>query len=611
MDRCDENDGQGAKPTCAQLAAIFQSSDDAIVSTTLGGRILTWNRGAERMFGYSAQQAVGMPLLIIVPDRAVAHLEAQVPAIASGAPVRQFETQCRRRDGNLIDVSVTISPIVDAADKVTGTAAIIRDMTEQKRTAERLAHVARCDRLTDLLNREAFCRAFEQAVDTTRRERRQGALLRLELNRFRLINEELGVRAGDEVLVQTADRLTRLFAGSALLARLGPDCFGISLNQVSSAGEAEAAARRALAALSQPIEVAGEEVFPVASIGIALFPENDKHHFAILSRAEAAMKRVSAAGGNGYELAAHVEKHLATGDIALERDLRRALERNEFALHYQPIVNCRTGAVEGVEALIRWHHPRLKMVSPAKFIPTAEETGLILPIGEWVLRTACRQAKRWRDAGHALFLTANISPRQFRQPQLAETIEWALRDSGLDPARLKVEITESVATADAAHAARVLAQIAELDVKIAVDDFGTGYSNLNSLRRFPFHTLKVDQSFISELGQDSPGAVIVPAVIGLAKVLGLDTVCEGVETPQQLERLQALGADRYQGYHFSRPLPVEECSALLERHAAERNGEPMHVVSPYGEALKAAPGRDRLPGTAPGGADPAHHARTA
>jgi diguanylate cyclase (GGDEF)-like protein/PAS domain S-box-containing protein len=430
---------------------------------------------------------------------------------------------------------------------------IILDITERRALERRLQHQASHDMLTNLPNRVLF-------LDRLRNAQHEGqpyAVLFLDLDRFKDVNDTLGHDTGDRLLIMITARL------GDTLARQGGDEFTILLTEGVTISSAINTAKRILEALAVPLTLDGQEYRLTASIGIALERADHARPEAVLRDADIAMYRAKASGGGCYALFDPAMQAALATRVALERDLRQALEREEFVLHYQPIIHLHTGRIDKVEALIRWQHPTRGMISPGEFIPLAEETGIIAPLGRWVLEEACRQAATWGATGQAVVVAVNLTAREFQHPDLAEEVAAALTAAGLEARWLRLEITESLAMRDVAATITTLAALQALGVQVALDDFGTGYSSLAYLKRLPVDTLKIDKDFIDGLGIGEEDTAIVTAIIALAHTLGLVVIAEGVETVAQTDRLRALGCDLAQGYHFARPLPAAKVTTRL------------------------------------------------
>jgi len=481
-------------------------------------------------------------------------------------PFRDFEVAARRVDSGVRHFALSGEPMFDAAGAFIGYRGVGREITEQKTAEERLDRLAHYDTLTGLPNRALLHDRMRQAMARTDRGQTLLAVMFLDLDRFKEINDSLGHAAGDEVLKEAARRLQSCLRSTDTVARLGGDEFTVLFEDVRHVDEISALARKILDAFTEPAEVAGRELHLSTSIGIAVYPLDDHDADTLLRNADIAMYQAKQEGRNNFQffaadMGARTERH---ADLRLR--LHHALERGEFALHYQPQVALAGGAIFGVEALLRWNDAELGPVPPGQFISLAEEMGLIVPIGDWVLREACRQCKSWLDAGLGpLRVAVNLSPRQFRQKKLAQRIGEILRESGLPAACIEIEITEGIVMKHTERAIATLTELNQLGVQIAIDDFGTGYSSLAYLQRFPVHVLKIDQSFVQAIrgGTEAP---IVNTVIHLAKLLGLKSLAEGVETAEQLEYLRAHGCDSFQGYLFCKPQPAEHNGELLAAH---------------------------------------------
>jgi diguanylate cyclase len=434
-----------------------------------------------------------------------------------------------------------------------------------ERANAQLEHAATHDSLTGLPNRVLLADRLAQATAQSERHSRGFAVLVVDLDRFKSINDSLGHTAGDDMLKEVARRLNRLLRKADTLARLGGDEFVLVLNEIAGPRDAESVARKVLASLTDPVVLSDIDVQISASIGISVFPEDGIDADTLLQHADAAMYHAKKNGRNSFQFFAPVMNAFARERLELESGLRRALVQGEFELHYQPKVDVSTGRIDSAEALIRWRNPKRGLTAPSGFIPIAEETGLIVPIGEWVLHEACRQARAWQTGGvmKPLRIAVNLSAQQFKQKSLVTTVREALAAADLDPAYLELELTESAVMQDAESSIQVLRQLAGLGVRISVDDFGTGYSSLSYLRRLPLDKLKIDRSFIREVAASRDDAEIVRAIVSLAHSLHLKVIAEGVETAEQLTFLRELGCDQYQGFHCSPPVPADEFEKMM------------------------------------------------
>jgi diguanylate cyclase len=432
-----------------------------------------------------------------------------------------------------------------------------------------LQHVAMHDALSGLPNRLLLADRLSQAIAQAERHQSRFAVFVVDLDRFKAINDSLGHLAGDAMLKEVARRLASVLRKADTLARLGGDEFVLVLNEISSAPDVETIAGKVLADIARPVKLSDLELHTSASIGISLFPTDGTDAETLLQHADAAMYHAKKNGRNAYQLFVPAMSAFARDRLELENGLRRALVQGEFVLYYQPKVDVRDGGIDSAEALIRWQHPTRGLTAPLDFIPLAEESGLILPIGEWVLREACRQACAWQTAGlRPLRVAVNLSAQQFRQKNLVAVVRSALNAARLEPRYLELELTESAVMHDAEQSIEILQQLSALGVRISVDDFGTGYSSLSYLRRLPLDKLKIDRAFIRDVVTSRDDAAIVRAIVSLAHNLRLKVIAEGVETPDQLAFLRELGCDQYQGYHYSVPVPDNVFVEMLREHQA-------------------------------------------
>jgi diguanylate cyclase (GGDEF)-like protein len=464
--------------------------------------------------------------------------------------------------------------------------AFIRDLTERKASQAELERLALLDPLTGLPNRALMHDRLQGALNRMKRHGRKVGVLFLDLDRFKVVNDSLGHDAGDSLLCVLGDRISRALRSGDTLGRLGGDEFVVVAEEIGDARDLASLAERILAAIARPLHLQGYEIAPSASIGIAVAEDGSGDTESLLRDADLAMYRAKARGGGDYELFDFEMRQRAMSRLASEGELRRALSNDELRVHFQPYLES-DGKLHGVEALVRWLHPERGLVAPAEFIGLAEETGLVVPLGEWVLRAACRQVTQWRAGPHPeLNLSVNLSVRQLAQPGLAALVADILSEEGLEASALCLEITETALMEDPGAAAVTLGELRRLGVRIAVDDFGTGYSSLLYLRHFPIQILKLDHIFVAGVCENSEDRVIIGSIIELAHALGLTAVAEGVETVAQLHALEALGCDLMQGYYWSRPLDAESMTERLNGSNHLSPDRTHGVPAPHYTALK-------------------------
>jgi len=548
-----------------RLRSIIDHVADGVVALDGRGTIVSFSRTAEAVLGYAPGEIIGRPLHVLVaaPPHAAIDAFAQIEEIAA-APGDRREMWARHKGGEIVPVEVAASKVAHNGEVLY--ILTLRDITIRKQTEETIRTLAYLDALTGLPNRLLFNDRLSQAIERARRNDQVLAVLLLDLDRFKLINDSLGLPGGDQVLRVVGERLTRALRRSDTVARPGSDDFLVLAPGVGGAQNAARVAQKLLDALLAPIPIDSQELHVGASLGIALYPHDGESPETLTRNAETALYRAKERARGSYQFYTNDMNAAAFERLMLETQLRRAIERDELLLCYQPQVSLETGAVVGIEALVRWRHPEIGMVSPGEFIPLAEETGLILAIGRWVLEAACAQVRAWREQGiTGLRLAVNLSLRQFQDADLVPSVERALAASGFDPADLELELTESSIMQDAEATIAKLQALDRLGIQLAIDDFGTGYSSLGHLKRFPIQTLKIDRSFVQDITQDPDAAAIAQAIIALGESLRLRVIAEGVETRQQLELLRGFGCAEMQGYLFSRPLSATEMLELLRR----------------------------------------------
>jgi diguanylate cyclase (GGDEF)-like protein/PAS domain S-box-containing protein len=481
----------------------------------------------------------------------------------------KLEKRYARKDGSHAWVALTVAARRDDTGHRMYDVSVVEDITARRVAEERVQYLATHDALTGLPNRAMFAQLVSLASESAKRRHCKIAVLFIDLDRFKVINDTLGHEAGDILLREMAARFRESLRGGDLVARLGGDEFVVLVQDISDPAQVGAVARQLLSAVMRPIDIHGQEWRVTASIGICLHPEVGQDEQSAIKNADLAMYAAKERGKNNFQFYSATLRTRSAGRLAIETHLRHALERQELSLHYQAKVRVDTDTITGVEALLRWNSPALGSVPPVRFIPVAEETGLIIPMGQWVLRTACKQGSDWLRAGlPPIRISVNLSMRQLQDDGLIEDIRAALTEAGLPPERLELELTESMIMHNTERAVRVLHGIKSLGVKLAIDDFGTGYSSLAQLKRFPIDTLKVDRSFIREIPRDSEDRAITEAIIAMGKTLSLTVVAEGVETLEQKTFLRECACDEMQGYYFSTPVPPEEFALLLRKNGA-------------------------------------------
>ncbi len=548
---------------------VVAESRDAFIEVDGRAVVTEWNRRAEEILGWEADEVVGRLITdSVLPLEYARAAYGDMDTLVSDmlhrtgrATQATQELELVHKDGHPILASGSMFVTAFGDDYRIG--GFIHDLTEEKAAEEALAHAYLHDPLTGLPNRALYSYQLAYAVGRSKAAPGTVAVVLLDIDRFKAINDSLGHEVGDALLVAVTRRLSEIDGGAELIARFGGDEFLALFERPAGDAYAQALAfiERALAALHEPFAVGGTEVFLTASVGVAVTTEDHKEATALLSNAEAAMYRAKRSGGSSVETFGESMRVEVRERMSTEHSLHRALERSELMLHYQPVVEIDGTRTVGVEALVRWQHPEQGLLGPYRFIPVAEESGLIIPIGAWVIEEACQQLRDWQAVGRTGpygSVDVNLSARQIDHPEIVETVERILADTGLPPQNLTLEITESALMKDAASALGVLRALKEVGVSLAIDDFGTGYSSLSYLQRFPLDVLKVDKSFVDELGVNQEGEEIVQAVINLAHALGLEVVAEGVETERQLEVLQRLHCDFAQGYLFSKPVSAAE-----------------------------------------------------
>src|ERR1700730_13871217 len=548
---------------------------DAVICTDISGNLTFLNLVAEKMTGWSWQDATGKPMAEVVRILDTTNHETipnPMERAVSQDRIAHLPPNCIliRRDGVEIPIEDSVAPIHDRQGEPTGAVIVFRDVSAARTMALQMAHSAQHDFLTSLPNRMLLNDRVGQAIALAPRHMKGVAVLFLDLDGFKHINDSLGHSIGDKLLQSIAKRLVDCVRGSDTVSRQGGDEFVVLLSEVEQPEDAAITARRMLQAVAQPHSIDQHDLHVTTSIGVSVYPDDGLNAETLIKNADTAMYQAKENGRQSYQFFKPAMNVRAVERQSIEEGLRRALERRGFALHYQPKIDLRTGVITGAEALLRWIHPTRGTISPAQFIPIAEDCGLILPIGAWVLRQACKQAGAWVDAGlPATTVAVNVSAMEFRDENFIEGLFAILSETSLDPRSLELEVTESVLMKRAGSAAAILQALRERGVQVAVDDFGTGYSSLSYLRKFRVDTLKIDQSFVRQISTAGDDTTIVTAVIGMAQSLKLRVIAEGVETLKELEFLRAHQCDEAQGVYFSRPVLPQQCARLLKAGTPE------------------------------------------
>ncbi|HEY9898714.1 MAG TPA: EAL domain-containing protein [Pantanalinema sp.] len=545
--------------------ALLEATPDAVLIVDRQGLIIWCNRHAEQMFRYQEGELVGRPVEVLVPAASRKNhrghrTKYQAAPYRRGMGDSQDQTAICK-DLHELTVEISMSPLkMDDTQLIVAT---VRDVSQRRLTERTLFSMAYTDRLTGLGNKPFLLDRLDEAIRVAQHFKRPAAVVLTDLDLFKRINDSLGYAAGDSILQEVARRLALRFPEPITLARLGSDSFGLVLDDPGDATAAATTAQSLLALFEEPFRLGEQEVFLTPSIGISLFPEDASDAETLLQHAETAMYRAKDERNSYAFYARDTSRSIATR-LTLESNLRKAIENNELVIHYQPQIRLSDARIVGAEALIRWNHPQLGMISPAQFIPLAEETGLIVPITEWVLETACRQALAWQKDGlPTIRMGINLSARHLKHDQLVSNVAEVLARTGLSPELLDLELTESLLMENLSKAASMLEELHARGVHLSIDDFGTGYSSLNYLKRLPIHALKIDRSFIHDLTTDRSSAAIVRAIVDLAHHLGMHVVAEGVEDVTQRDLLLELRCDEVQGFFYSRPVPADAFQDLL------------------------------------------------
>jgi len=550
-------------------AKLLDAVGQSVIATDLEGKVLYWNRGAQELYGWSPGEALERNLRVLtVPEELLDQAEAIRSELWAGR-TWSGEMLLRRKDGSHVSVLGTATPFFDDRGNLAGMIGVSTDISERKALEAELERRASHDPLTGLPNRHTLVDRLGQALLRTKRgkEGRKVGVLFMDLDGFKTINDSLGHEAGDRLLVTVAERLRKRLRPEDVLARFGGDEFAVLLEEVADASETIRVAQRIAESLREPFTVNDHQVNLSTSVGIALGSAHTKDDpEGMLRNADAAMYKAKEQGLGCYAVFDPAMQTRAQERLELEAELRRALEQGEFVLYYQPEVSLYNGSMVGLEALLRWQHPERGLLKPSAFVPLAEETDVIAPIGRWVLEEACRQAKRWEEEhplASPMTMEVNLSSKQLRRRELARTVEEALTRAGVEAHTLALDITETVLIGASEHNAQALEALKKMGIRLSLDDFGTGYSSLSYLKRLPVDRVKVDRSFVKGLGGNATDTAVVRIIIELCHTLGVEVLAEGVETSEQAALLKDMGCDVGQGYYFARPLRSEELAEQL------------------------------------------------
>ena len=549
--------------TSSQLVQVLEQTADIVIVTDANAQIEYINPAFEKITGFSQGDAIGQNLIQFLSCQNTQELCTQAQNVLLSGEVFQNEITSTCKDGSIYRARITIVPLVDHKHKTTHFIATLKDIFEHVHDQLHMQHQLNHDALTDLPGRAIFLDRLQHAISKAHYHNRLVAILLLDLDLFSNINKTLGTNIGDNLIQQLSQRFNATIREGDTIARFGSDEFVILLDDFDSDETLSIISQKLLDSLTTPFNINEHEIHITASIGISVYPGDGKDPETLLRNADIAMYRAKELGKNNFQFFSESMTARVFERITLKNSLRHALERDEFELYYQPQFDAQNGSIFGVEALLRWQHPELGLITPANFIPLLEETGLIEPVGIWILRTACLQSKKWHDNGLNFQMSVNLSSRQFNNESFITSLKNIITDTQVNPQDLELELTESMLMRNASSTINALKSLNKLGVRFAIDDFGTGYSSLNYLRRFPIDTIKIDRSFVRDITTDADDMAICSAIIGMAHSLSLNVIAEGVETREQLEFLKDRDCHYIQGNYLGHPTPAAQLEQLF------------------------------------------------
>ncbi|MBI3952325.1 MAG: EAL domain-containing protein [Candidatus Doudnabacteria bacterium] len=546
------------------LAAIIDASEDAIISKDLEGIIRSWSRGAERLYGYTAAEVLDRNISILIPPDRRQETDEILVKLAEGKPVEKIETTRIKKDGSAINVLISASPIKNQSNQIVGAAIVSQDITGQKLSEEKLRHQYYHDLLTGLPNRIAFQERLAYAIEGAKITQKKLGILLIDLDRFNIINNSLGHPIGDRLVQEVALRLMSALFGRDFIARLGGDEFCILVENMEFEESAAKLGQKILDSFRPSFCFDGQELFVTASIGITVFPDDASSAAALIRNADTAMYRAKEQGGNKFQFYRSSMNVTAYKQLTLENTLRKALEKQEFVVYYQPQIETKSGKIVEVESLVRWMHPTMGLKFPDEFIHAAELTGVIEPLGEWALFESLRQLRLWHDDGFMISMALNFSNRQLKRPDMAKIVLASLEETNVDPKFLAIEVTENTFIEHSQSLLDSMQELRKMGVKFSIDDFNTGYSSLSYIKKYPVEMLKIDKSFVQGIPNNAKDSAIAQSIIALGHSLEMLVVAEGVETQQQAQFLTERNCDRLQGFLFSPAVPPDQLTKFLK-----------------------------------------------